>query len=77
MDKLNKIMDLILKSISDDPKWEDGDQQCFIFNDGVVILSLEDNNFKINIIADKPIYINHSMELVEDELGRLRESDGE
>ena len=37
-------------------KWESGDQQVYVFNDGVIIISLsEERECNVNVIAGEPV----------------------
>jgi hypothetical protein len=74
--KFTIATNLILKLANEDAEkncpWEDGDQQAFIFNDGVGILSLKDNTFNLDIIAGNPTFVDHVLGLIQN----VERSDG-
>lgn len=48
-----------------DAKLEDGDEFATVFNDAVVIISLNNRKLSVRILAGKPYYVNHGLNLTE------------
>lgn len=48
-----------------DAKLEDGDEFATVFYDAVVIISFNNRNLSVRILAGKPYYVNHSLNLTE------------
>lgn len=48
-----------------DAKLEDGDEFATVFNDAVVIISLNNRNLSVRILAGKPYFVNQSLNLTE------------
>lgn len=64
MNNLEKAFDEIRK-VEDFRNWEPGDQQVFVFNDAVILITLtEERESNINIIAGEPTRINMDLKLL-------------
>lgn len=48
-----------------DAKLEDGEEFATVFNDAVVIISLNNRNLSVRILAGKPYFVNQSLNLTE------------
>lgn len=71
MDKLNKAINLALdkfyKEYGTDAKLEDGDEIAAVYNDGVIIISFENNKLGIKVVAGEPYRIDFNLDLLESE----------
>lgn len=69
MDETEDVVRLAIEQFKaeygEDAKLEDGDEFVVVFNDAVVIISLEDRCFGVKILAGKPYFVNHSLNLTE------------
>jgi hypothetical protein len=67
-----KIIDQAIKLAVDeykkehgDDRWmEDGDAFATVFNDGVLIMSMEEKTLKIKILAGEPYKVDFNLELL-------------
>lgn len=69
MDKLSEAIRLVsekAQQLRKEEEWEDGYEVPFIFNDAVIILSKEDKEIGIKVIAGEPVYIDFNIDLLED-----------
>ncbi|MPM60233.1 hypothetical protein SDC9_107084 [bioreactor metagenome] len=55
------------KEYGEDAKLENGDEFVTVFNDGVLIMGLEDTNFNIKFILGEPYKVDFSLGMYESE----------
>jgi len=71
METVNKaigmIMDEFEKEYGEDQKLEEGDEISAVFNDGIIILSLENRKLTIKVVAGEPYKFDYNLDLLEDE----------
>ena len=60
---IHMIMDEFKQEYGQDAKLEPGDEITSVFNDGVVILSNDDGQMKVKILAGKPYYFDYDLNL--------------
>lgn len=69
MEELKNAIQLAMEQFQaeygEDSKLEDGDEFVTVFNDAVVIISLENRKLGIKILAGKPYFVDHSLNLTE------------
>ena len=69
MNETNNAIKLAMEQFKaeygEDAKLEDGDEFVTVFNDAVMIISLENKKIDIKILAGKPCFVNHSLNLTE------------
>lgn len=69
MESLNKAIQLAMaeykKEFGEDTKLEDGDEFATVFNDGVLIIGLEDKKLSFKILAGTPYKLNYNLNLLE------------
>lgn len=69
MDILNEAIGLAMseykKEFGEDTKLEDGDEFATVFNDGILIIGLEDKSLKLKILCGKPYHIDYNLNLTE------------
>lgn len=69
MNKLGEVIEMIMgrykEENGEDLKLEEGDEIASVFNDGVVILGVEDNTFKMKVLAGEPYVFNYDLDLIE------------
>ncbi len=69
MDELKNAIELAMEQFKakygEDAELEDGDEFATVFNDAVVIISLENRQLGIKILAGKPCLVDHSLNLTE------------
>lgn len=60
---LNKALEKIYEE-NDFTNWEPGDEECFVFNDGVVIIGLsESRKCTIKVIVGEPTKYNMNLSM--------------
>lgn len=71
MEEIKKAMQLVRKAFyekyGDDAKIEDGDEIVCVMNNCVLILSLHDGNLKHEFIPGKPLMVDYSLGIYEQE----------
>lgn len=71
METIAKAIELLQKAVKDeygeDAKLEDGDSITGVFNDGVITMSIENNELKLDIKAGTPYKFDFNLNLVEEE----------
>ncbi len=69
MNKILSFIELAMEQFKaefgQDAKLEDGDEFATVFNDAVVIISFNNRKLSVRILAGKPYYVNHSLNLTE------------
>jgi len=69
MNKIQSFIELAMEQFKaefgQDAKLEDGDEFATVFNDAVVIISFNNRKLSVRILAGKPYYVNHSLNLTE------------
>lgn len=69
MDKINEAIKLAMKEFhkenGEDAKLEDGDEFATVFNDGILIIGLEDNELKIKFLLGKPFKVDFDLGMTE------------
>lgn len=48
-----------------DAQLEEGDSFATVFNDAVVIIGLENRQLSVQVLAGKPYFVNHCLNLTE------------
>ena len=68
-EKLGRALDLVSeqwkKEFGDEPM-QDGDEFATVFNDGVIILGMENSNVKIQVLLGKPYFVDEDIGLVDE-----------
>lgn len=71
METISKAMEMMQKAMKEeygkDAKLEDGDSITGVFNDGVMTMSLENGELKLDIKAETPYKFDFNLNLVEKE----------
>lgn len=71
MEAISKAMEMMQKAMKEeygeDAKLEDGDSITGVFNDGVMTMSLENGELKLDIKAGTPYKFDFDLNLVEKE----------
>lgn len=69
MESINKAMGMMMeafyKEYGEDEKLEEGGEITGVFNDGVMIISLNDGNLKIQVSAGEPYKFDYNLNLLE------------
>lgn len=69
MEETKSVIELAMEQFKaefgQDAKLEDGDEFATVFNDAVVIISLNNRNLSVRILAGKPYFVNQSLNLTE------------
>lgn len=69
MTKIEKAIELILNKYKEenggDLQLEEGDEIASVFNDGVIILGLENNTIKVKVLAGEPYVFDYELDLLE------------
>lgn len=69
MDKLNKAIELAMEEFKKengaDAKLEDGEEFATVFNDGILIIGLEDSELKIKVLLGTPFKADFSFDMTE------------
>ena len=68
MDKIKKAIDMMVAKANEEDEnfsLEDGDL-VGVFNDAVIVISLNDNNVRYNIIAGAPDKFDYNLDLLEE-----------
>lgn len=69
MDKVNKAiglaMDEFKKENGEDAQLENGDEFATVFNDGVLIIGLEDSELKIKFLLGEPFKVDFELGMTE------------
>ncbi len=68
MDKIKKAIDMMVAKANEEDEnfsLEDGDL-VGVFNDAVIVISLNDNNVRYNIIAGVPDKFDYNLDLLEE-----------
>lgn len=69
MEAISKAMEMMQKAMKEeygeDAKLEDGDSIAGVFNDGVMTMSLENGELKLDIKAGTPYKFDFNLNLVE------------
>lgn len=67
MNKLEDIVGMIMDKYEEENgevlKLEEGIEIASIFNDGVVIVGMEDSRFNIKVLAGKPYQFDYNLDL--------------
>lgn len=58
-------MEQFRAEFGEDAKLEEGDSFATVFNDAVVIIGLENRQLSVQVLAGKPYYVDHSLNLTE------------
>lgn len=65
MDKVYKLLDLVTSEMKkEDPDFnglDNGEEVAAVFNDGVLIIGMEDNELKVKIILGEPVKIDYTL----------------
>jgi hypothetical protein len=68
MNMLNKalgmIMDEFYRENGNDAKIKEGDEISAVFNDGVIIIGLQNKQLQVKVIAGEPYRFDFSLDLV-------------
>lgn len=67
MSELTEKLNLIIAKAAEEGTFDEGDRQGFVCNDAIVILSFEDNQFKIDVLAGEPTIMDLSLNILNDE----------
>ena len=71
METISKAMEMMQKAMKEeygkDAKLEDGDSITGVFNDGVMTMSLENGELKLDIKAGTPYKFDFNLNLVEED----------
>ena len=71
MEEIKKAMQLAYKAFHEkygaDAKIEDGDEIVCVMNDCILIISLNDGNLKQEFIPGKPLMVDYSLGIYEQE----------
>lgn len=69
MSILKEALDLAIlqykKEYGEDAKIEEGEEFATVFNDAVLIIGLENKTISIKVLAGKPYFVNHNLNLTE------------
>lgn len=69
MDQINEAIKLAMKEFhkenGEDAKLEDGDEFATVFNDGILIIGLEDNELKIKFLLGEPFKVDFDLGMTE------------
>lgn len=67
MESVNKAIELAMSEYKKEfnEGLEDGDEFATVFNDGVLIVGLENRKLTLKILCGKPYMINHNLNLTE------------
>lgn len=60
---LELAMEQFKAEFGQDAKLEDGDEFATVFNDAVVIISFNNRNLSVKILAGKPYFVNKNLNL--------------
>lgn len=67
MNKMLSFIELAMEQFKaefgQDAKLEDGDEFATVFNDAVVIISFNNRNLSVRILAGKPYFVNQNLNL--------------
>lgn len=70
MDNISEAIKMMMKLYKEengeDLKLEEGDEFASVFNDGIIIIGVENNTFKVKVIAGEPYVFDYSLDLLED-----------
>lgn len=64
-DAIKLAMEQFKAEYGKDARLEDGEEFATVFNDAVVIIGVEDKALRVNILAGKPYFVNHNLNLTE------------
>ena len=53
------------KEFGDDAKLEDGEEFATVFNDGILIIGLEEKTLKLKILAGEPYRVDYNIDILE------------
>jgi hypothetical protein len=71
IDTVTQAMEMMMKKFKEefgaDVKLEEGDEITGVFNDGIVIVGIEDRQLKIKVSAGEPYKFDFDLDLVEKE----------
>lgn len=69
MDKVNKAIELAMeefkKENGENAQLEDGDEFATVFNDGILIIGLEDTELKIKFLLGEPFKVDFDLGMTE------------
>jgi len=69
LDKLNKAIELATEEFKKengaDAQIEDGDEFATVFNDGILIIGLEDSELKIKVLLGEPYKVDFNLDMTE------------
>ena len=62
---LSKMHDELKKEYGNEFHLEEGDEVACVFNDGLILLGIENGEIKCKVLAGEPIKIDYSLGLTE------------
>lgn len=69
METIDKAMSMMMeefkKEYGESETLQDGDEITGVFNDGIVIISLNDGNLKVQVSAGEPYRFDYNLDLPE------------
>lgn len=69
MDQINKAIELAMeefrKENGEDVQLEDGDEFATVFNDGILIIGIEDHELKIKFLLGEPFKVDFDLGMTE------------
>ena len=69
MEETKSVIELAMEQFKaefgEDAKLEEGDCFATVFNDAVVIIGLENRQLSVQVLAGKPYFVNHCLNLTE------------
>lgn len=72
MDKVNEAIKLAMeqfhKENGEDAQLEDGDEFATVFNDGILIIGLEDRELNIKFILGEPFKVDFELGMTEERM---------
>jgi hypothetical protein len=72
MDKVNEAIKLAMeqfhKENGEDAQLEDGDEFATVFNDGILIIGLEDRQLNIKFILGEPFKVDFELGMTEERM---------
>lgn len=61
--RCSKVIQYTFEKLKDEGyELQDGDEVCTVFNDGVLIVSMEDGTIVTKFILEKPFYMDYSVQ---------------
>lgn len=72
MENINKAIDMMIEEIKrqegEDFEFEVGEEMSAVFNDGLIVVSFNEDGVDIKVIAEKPMEFDFSLDIVEERL---------